>query len=57
MKPLFLVVPPPPQAWLEALRSDIQNGTLEDPVAKEVLLRMAEVLDGTLRTNVYMDDR
>jgi hypothetical protein len=50
-------VPPPPQAWLEALRSDIQNGTLEDPVAKEVLLRMAEVLDGTLRTNVYMDDR
>jgi len=30
---------------------------LEDPVAKEVLLRMTEVLDGTLRTNLYMEDR
>jgi len=29
----------------------------EDPIAKEILCRMVEVLDATLRTNLFMEDR
>ena len=44
-------------AWLQTLRDEVEGGVQEDMVAKEVLLRMIQVLDATKRTNLFLEDR